>query len=236
MTKAITRKSESEPTPRQFAKLPREQKPTATLITLMKHERPAQSVEDTDDASLYLAYREQGDMKAFEMLFRRHRDGLMAYLWLVSGSQPIADDISQYCWLKLIENGSGNYQPREGASLLSFLRTVGRNRYIDEYQRKHAETRTDSIEREDTLPDNHQSDAMEDAATQEQRDAMQTAIGELPVKQRDVVAMWLAGFSIAEMTKTTGAPRDTVLSRKKYGLRKIKERLRKAGWRASHGQ
>ncbi len=188
-----------------------------------------QAVDSDSDSHLFLQFRDDGDESAFERLFRRHRDALVAYLWSLSGNQSVAEDVSQYCWLRLMEGDSqSGYQPRAGASLLSYLRTLGRNRFIDEYIRKHGEARTDSVSEDDTRLTDPVS-AMDGAASAELRNSIEAAVSNLPFDQRDVLSMWLQGFSIREMMKVTEAPRDTVLSRKKYAIKKLKVVFELAG-------
>ncbi len=182
-----------------------------------------------NDASLFRRFRDHGDIDAFEQLFLRHRDALLAYLWTLTGNQTIAEDISQYCWLRLVESdGASGYQPRPDATLLTYLRTLARNRYIDEYKRKHGEARTDSVDDVDTRLSSAAT-ALDAAANIEVRLSIESALADLPLEQRDIISMWLQGFSINEMVGLTSAPRDTVLSRKKYAMKKLKAAFEIAG-------
>jgi DNA-directed RNA polymerase specialized sigma24 family protein len=51
------------------------------------------------------------------------------------------------------------------------------------------------------------------------------ALAQLPVQQRDTLRLWMAGCSIEAMAARTRAPRDTVLSRKKYAMRRLRVTL-----------
>jgi RNA polymerase sigma-70 factor (ECF subfamily) len=187
------------------------------------------------DAALFESFRDNGDVSAFERLFTRHRNALFAYLWAMSGSRAIADDLSQYCWLRLMESAAqGGYQPKPGVSIKSFLFALGRNRFIDEYRRKHVEVMSDSMDDRQPLAAAG-GNACDEASDQQVRDAIEQAIADLPAEQREVLAMWLEGFSIKEMMSNTGAPRDTVLSRKKYALKKLRNLFDAAGMRLSDG-
>lgn len=189
----------------------------------------------TSDAELFKSFRDNGDVSAFEKLFARHKDAVYRYLWMLCGNQMITEDLSQHCWLRLMENTSASgYQPRPGVSLRSFLFTLGRNRYIDEYKRKHFETLSDGIDEQLVLVAAGGS-AFESATRQETCDLIEHAIADLPFEQREVLALWVQGFSIQEMTNKVGAPRDTVLSRKKYALKKLKTALKAISPRASDG-
>lgn len=189
--------------------------------------------DDASDAELFTAFRDNGDMAAFETLFARHKNAVYRYLWALSGSEAITEDLSQHCWLKLVED-AGAYQPRPGVSLRSYLYRIGRNRYIDEYQRKHVEKLSDSLASQPALVASGGS-ACESATRAEVQELMEHAIAELPVDQREIVALWLQGFSIKEMMSEVSAPRDTVLSRKKYALKKLRRALDALGPRSIDG-
>lgn len=182
-----------------------------------------------NDASLFRQFRDDGAVDAFEEIFRRHRDALMAYLWTLTGNQAVAEDISQYCWMRLLESDrESGYRPRPGVTIISYLRTLGRNRFIDEYKRKHSESRTDSVDDIDTRLHSNVT-SMDAAAKIEVRMTIEAALSELPLEQRDIISMWLQGFSINEMMGATRVPRDTVLSRKKYAIKKLKAAFELAG-------
>ena len=186
------------------------------------------------DAELFLRYRDEGDVAAFETLFKRHRDALMRHLWLLCGNEAIADDLSQYCWMRLVESdGERGYQPTPGASLRSYLFTLGRNRYIDEYKRKHVETKSEDIDDHATLTAAG-GNAADGATKDELRGLIEWAIGQLPDEQREVLGLWVEGYSIREMSEITGAPPDTVTSRKKYAMKKMHTLFDKVGLRTSH--
>ena len=57
--------------------------------------------------------------------------------------------------------------------------------------------------------------------------ALETAIAQLPVEQRDVfIAHELEGRSFKEMSAATGVSINTLLSRKRYAVLRLRERLR----------
>ena len=180
------------------------------------------------DAELFVRYRDDGDIAAFELLFKRHRDALVRHVWLLSGNQAIAEDVSQYCWMRIIESSRDTgYKPQPGASLRSYLFTLGRNRFIDEYRRKHVEVRSEPIDDHGDL-ESGSGNAFEGAAADEERGRIEAALGTLPDEQREVVALWIEGYSIREMSEMTGAPADTVTSRRKYAMKKLRALLDRA--------
>lgn len=192
---------------------------------------PTDQAESASDLELYLRFQKRGDVDAFGILFSRHREALLRFLWSLCPRQSITEDLSQYCWLKLMEGG---YRKQPGATIRSYLYTVGRNRYIDEHVRKHEASRSQSLDDGSVAsPESH--NPMAGAADLQTRDIIIGAMSSLPLEQREVLAMWIEGFSIAEMMSATGAARDTVLSRKKYAMQKTRHVLETAGVRSTDG-
>ena len=175
-----------------------------------------------------LRFQEQGDLDAFGELFQRQKDRFVDFLTRMAGNRAIAEDISQQVWTKVIDLARrGDY--RRKAKFGTFLFTLGRNLYIDEFQRKHVSTRTDALE------DRVVSDARPDAnpghgaMLDERGEILRAVMATLPDEQREVLAMWSVGTPIGAMAEIIGVPRDTVLSRKKYGISKMRAALAAAG-------
>ena len=103
-----------------------------------------------------------------------------------------------------------------------WLYQVARNRLIDLCRARRTEPR----ELEDLLPSAAGGPEAEFARTV-LFDALAEAIAELPVEQRDVfVAHELEGRSFKEMSAATGVSVNTLLSRKRYAVLRLRERLR----------
>lgn len=184
------------------------------------------AVQYTSDEGLLLRFQERGEMRAFEELFRRHKDAFVSFLWRLSGRRTVAEEVSQHCWLKLIELArEGRYRPVAGATFRTYLYTLGRNRYIDAYCRSQAEASSEALD-EATLEERDADDDPVDTIARDERAArVAQALAALPAEQREVISLWMAGFSIEDMARLTGAPRDTVLSRKRYALARLKPLL-----------
>ena len=186
--------------------------------------------ESADDKSLMLSFQRTGDGDAFRLLFARHKESLLAYLQRLAGRVDVAEDVSQQAWLKLLEVArKGAYTPSDFASFRTFLFTLARNYYMDKHVRASA-ARVNPLggEVENRLPDAAAS--LDDAAAARQMGAMlDAALRELPYEQRDVVALWSAGIDIDTIAAMIDAPRDTVISRKKYALSKLRQSLARQG-------
>ena len=187
-----------------------------------------------DDVALMERFQGQGDYGAFEVLFQRHKRGLLSFITRLSGDRVVAEDVSQQTWLKLIEAArQGNYAPRNGASFQTWLFTMARNRFVDDYVRRHEvarvsrESETDLELREIADTDDKSPESYVSAA--QLRQLINEAVAGLPFEQREVIAMWSCGMDVAEMMRISGAPRDTVLSRKKYAIAKLRLALARLG-------
>jgi len=183
-----------------------------------------------EDKSLMLRFQGTGDVSAFRTLFSRHKEPLLAYLRRLAGRVEVAEDVSQQAWLKLLEVGrKGAYRPSESASFRTFLFTLARNHYMDRFVRAH-EARVARLDAkvEGALPDERESP--DDAtATMQIGPMLDAALRELPHEQRDVVALWSVGIDIDTISVMVDAPRDTVMSRKKYALAKLRQALARQG-------
>ena len=143
-----------------------------------------------------------------------------------------AEDILQDVFYKLVE---ANRLLMPIDHVTGWLFRVARNRITDLFRRKTPETFADvgvapgdgdPLSLEDLLPS---PDAGPEAvyARRVLLDELASAIGELPAEQRAVfVAHELDGRSFKEMAAETGVSVNTLLSRKRYAVLHLRERLR----------
>jgi RNA polymerase sigma factor (sigma-70 family) len=142
-----------------------------------------------------------------------------------------AEDIVQEVFYELVE-ANRLLMPIE--HLTGWLYRVARNRIIDLLRKKKPETFSDAavegeggemLHIEDLLPS---PDAGPEALYIRSvlHDVLELAIDELPDDQRDVfVAHELEGRSFKEMAAATGVSVNTLLSRKRYAVLHLRERL-----------
>ena len=104
-----------------------------------------------------------------------------------------------------------------------WLYRVARNRITDLFRARTPEP----LVLEDLLPSPDAGPEAEYARTV-LLDALEQAIAELPAEQRDVfIAHELDGRSFKEMAAATGVGVNTLLSRKRYAVLRLRERLRR---------
>jgi len=143
-----------------------------------------------------------------------------------------AEDILQDVFYELVE-ANRLLMPIEHVT--GWLFRVARNRITDLFRKKRPESLGDAagaggeeeaLRLEDLLPS---PDAGPEAlyARNVLLDELELAVDELPDEQREVfVAHELEGRSFKEMAAATGVSVNTLLSRKRYALRHLRERLR----------
>ncbi|MEO1575252.1 MAG: sigma-70 family RNA polymerase sigma factor [Pseudomonadota bacterium] len=178
------------------------------------------------DSALLALCRDHKDADAFDVLFRRHKDAFYRFLLTLAGDAAIAEDVSQQCWLRLLEALTDEATDRAVAprSFKSYLFSMGRNLYIDHYVRRHEHAcRSDEDVYEligaDTSGPEHQAQQIE------RTDDTLRALATLPEAQREVIALWAGGMDIDSIARLTDAPRNTVLSRKRYAVAKLRDEM-----------
>lgn len=130
-----------------------------------------------------------------------------------------AEDILQDVFAELVE---ANQLLMPIGHVSGWLFRVARNRVIDLFRKKKA----DSLEIDELLPSPHAGPEAELARAM-LLDELEAAIAELPKEQRDVfVAHELEGKSFKEMAEASGVSINTLLSRKRYAVLSLRERLR----------
>ena len=179
--------------------------------------------EDLSDEALMTAYAE-GHPDAFETLYARHRTGLFRFVYRQVRTAPLAEDIFQDIWQRVIV---ARRRFRADARFVSWLYTIAHNRLNDHWraQRHRPEAPTDAEQRTAAIA---ADDDPERSLSQfEQLRRLQLALEALPPEQREIVIMRLEqGFSMEEIAEITGVGRETVKSRLRYALDKLRERVR----------
>ncbi len=182
----------------------------------------------TPDEELMIRYRE-GDLHAFEQLYDRHRVGLYRFIAWRSPRADWVDEIVQDSWINL-HNARTRYQP--DASFRTYLYQIARNRLLDLLrQQQHLlaadlGTGTDGRDAFDALADAAQDVVTPDAALAQKQlqDGLHHAIAQLPGEQKEaLVLQQFSGMSLEEISAVVAAPVETVKSRLRYAMRKLRE-------------
>ncbi len=176
--------------------------------------------ERLEDSALMLRYRD-GDVAAFEALYRRHNDSLYRYLLRLSKNPHTADDLFQEAWGKVIR-ARQNYRPT--AKFSTYLFRIAHNCFIDFLRRNKRHDHAVSIDPDASPDPGAQPD--EDAEKQLFRRQLNAALLDLPDEQRDVFLLYEeGGLSIDEIASATGVNRETAKSRLRYAVGKLRKTL-----------
>jgi RNA polymerase sigma factor (sigma-70 family) len=125
-----------------------------------------------------------------------------------------AEDILQDVFFALVE---ANRLLVPIDHVTGWLFRVARNRIIDLFRARRPEVSGERLVLDDVY------------ARGVLLEALEQAIGELPAEQRDVfIAHELEGRSFKEIAAATGVGVNTLLSRKRYAVLRLRERLRSA--------
>ena len=164
-----------------------------------------------------------GDATAFEALYQRHRGPLFRFLLGQLRDRPLAEELYQDVWQKVIGARAGW---RPDAAFSTWLYRIAHNRLNDHWraQRHRPPAPVDAELRTAALADPDDPESLAEASEQQQR--LQQALAELPEEQREAVLLRLQQeLSLEEIGAITGVGRETVKSRLRYALDKRRARL-----------
>lgn len=175
------------------------------------------------DAILMLAYA-RGDLAAFGTLYAKHRGMLYRFLLRSLRDTHRTDELFQETWSRVI-SARERYQPQ--AKFSTWLLQIAHNLMIDAIRRQRPLAGGDEAERalaNVATPDREQPDH---ALSEFQcRRNLQRAIERLPDEQRTAVLLRLEHeLSLEEIAQITGAGRETVKSRLRYAMNRLREIL-----------
>lgn len=180
--------------------------------------------DDMSDERLMLAYRD-GDAEAFERLYGRYRARLYRHLAHQCGDSRLAEELYQDVWIKVI-NARSDYEPL--AKFSTWLFRIAHHRLIDHY-RQHAREVAGSYDGElepDALPGPAGADPVVLAERQDIATRLAAALAALPPPQREAFLMAEeGGLTLDEIAIATASGRETVKSRLRYALGKLRHAL-----------
>jgi RNA polymerase sigma-70 factor, ECF subfamily len=189
----------------------------------MKRELPNSS--DVELLQLMLA----GDGGAFERLYERWQSPLYRFALRMSGSEAIAEDVTQEVFLALMRDGR---QYSGLGSFAAYIFTIARHRIWRRLQRERwfvALEIDERVESDYTLTRDRliaQDDPLADLTRDEIVEAVRRAVLALPAHYREVVLLcYLHELSYAEAAEVIGCELGTVRSRLHRARALLAERL-----------
>lgn len=169
-----------------------------------------------------------------ENLFRTDRKKFLGFIRQRVRSQEEAEDILQDVFTNVLAASVNVQKPIE--NIASWVFTAVRNRIIDSYRKKRAETFSDmqTPGQADEGVDSFEN-FLGDVSTSPESDLIRKTIweavldglNELPDEQKDVfIKNEFEGISFREMSEDTGVNINTLLARKRYAVLHLRKKLK----------
>ena len=184
------------------------------------------------DEHLMLSYGE-GNAEAFAVLYGRWKRQIYRYV-AHQCENGTADEIFQDIWLSVV---NARQQYHVTAKFSTWLFTLAHNRLVDHWRKTGRtpvqETMLSPDDEGETwldmapAPESLRPDRL--AERQEVARHVVLAIEALPDVQREAFLLAEEGMALEEIARTTGVGRETVKSRLRYAVAKLRAELRK--WR-----
>lgn len=181
--------------------------------------------ERRDDEEL-LASAAAGEEWALTVLYRRHHQALVRFLWGLAGGE--AEDLAAETWIDA-SRALGNFEGGDSA-FRSLLFTIGRRRAVD-HARARGRRRTEPAD-PGRLPEIPDADDPADVVTAADagEDAARRICALLPRDQAEVVLLRVvAGLSVTETAEVVGRSPAAVSVLQTRGLQRLARRLGEPG-------
>ncbi|MCK4707791.1 MAG: sigma-70 family RNA polymerase sigma factor [Gammaproteobacteria bacterium] len=180
------------------------------------------SLDESSDEALMLAYA-KNDQIAFNKLYERYRLALYRYMHRqISVSEAILNELYQDVWLKLI-NSRKQYAVK--ASFKTYLYQIANNTIRDYFRRESVRKIMSNMEDESEVMDS--ALLPEETVMQNQlMNKFRQILDQLPQQQRDVFLLREeAGLTSVQIAEVMQVSVDTVKSRMRYAVSRLKEAI-----------
>lgn len=160
-------------------------------------------------------------MAAFEVLYRRHKDPLYRYFLRGAGNEATAAELFQECWAAVVRSRAA-YEPR--AKFTTWLYRIAHSKLVDQVRLRLDRNQPLDEAAEPEAPAHERPDRAAESAGTAAR--LLKALALLPQEQREAFLMKEeGGLSLEEIAESTGVGRETVKSRLRYALVKLRQEL-----------
>jgi RNA polymerase sigma-70 factor (ECF subfamily) len=186
----------------------------------------AQIFAELNDAEL-LRLMLAGDAGAFAALYERRQGGVYRFALRMSGSETLAEDVTQDVFLALMRDGS-QFDATRG-SLTAYLYGIARNRVLRLLSRDKIFSPLLDERDEDGWEHNFAAtdDPLADLSRRETVDNVRQAVLALPLHYRELVVLcYLQETTYEDAARITGCAIGTVRSRLSRGRALLLEKLR----------
>jgi RNA polymerase sigma-70 factor (ECF subfamily) len=188
---------------------------------------------DATDEMLMVRYQ-RGERKAFVELVRRHNRPIYNFVLRQLRMPSVAEDVTQDVFMRLVQNAA---EFKHEARFSTWLYTIARNLCIDQLRKLSHRRHASLDQREGNQPDaqllgetisdpSPLSSAEHNALSSEVRSSIVRAVDSLPDDQREVFLLReVASLPFRDIAEITGVGENTVKSRMRYALDRLKDAL-----------
>jgi RNA polymerase sigma-70 factor, ECF subfamily len=164
----------------------------------------------------------RGDEAAFLLLYERHRTPVFRFACRVLGSAPLAEDVTQECFLSILRRPDAFRAER--ASLRTYLCAIARHLALKQLRKRGQETLVDDPPEAAGASAAPGADPLRRVVEAEEAEAVRAAVLALPPLQREAVVLFeYQEMSLADVAAVCDTDVGTVKSR----LHRARERLRR---------
>lgn len=180
---------------------------------------------------LIMKYLKNRSSVYFAKIMELYRVKLYGYIQKKTGFSAAVDDIYQETWLKVSRNLENYNSQGKFSNYLFFIATNSCYDYLRKLKREK-ENRYEKISDYDNRTPDYLENVegtieMPGKKLEEYEGTVQikSLIEKLPEKQKDVVLLRSEGFSFKEISEMTGTSVNSLLSRMRYAIQKIRTGL-----------
>ena len=181
-------------------------------------------LKQLSDQELIVSYLDGQDV-AFEELLNRHKDKIYTSIYLFVKNTPLAEDIFQEVFIKIIDTLRKGKYNHEG-KFLQWAMRIAYNMCVDQFRRSKRRTKVSPTETFDIFDvlevtdDNMETTMIKDQTYTR----IKSLVDKLPPEQREVVILrHYADMSFKEIAQLTRVSINTALGRMRYALINIRK-------------
>ena len=168
---------------------------------------------------LMLAYA-QGDVAAFEELYAHYRAPMFRFFARQCGNRAKAEELYQELWMRVIQHRASY---RHDARFSTWLYRIAHNLLVDQHRRREPDGGDDELDHVEAEID---ADPAQQYIAHEGLSRFMRLLDNLPDEQRQVFLLKEeAGLSLEEIAQVTGAGFESVKSRLRYAVMKLRRAL-----------
>lgn len=172
-----------------------------------------------------------GDDKAFELLFAKHKDKVYTSIYVIVKDHEVADDIFQDTFIKVLSKLKEEKYSEEGKFLPWVLR-IAHNLCMDYFRKNQKEKIVANDNPEYDILDNisiEESHKEDQIIADEEHIDIAKYLELLPDEQREVIVLrHYYDYSFKQIAEMTGTNLNTALGRMRYALINLRKLIKKA--------